>query len=83
VWLRPVVLTAILLQVIAHAYDWTFQGRSETVRCSLDTLAMCSLLPKVQLIFCERIRLFEENSTVGMSIILSAAEGEIVQVNTA
>ena len=63
------------------AYDWTFQGRSEMVRCSLDTLAICSVMPKVQLSFCDKIRLYDETN-IGIHIILSAAEGEIVQVRT-
>ena len=62
------------------AYDWTFQGRSEMVRCSLDTLAICSIMPKVQLSFCEKIKLYDETN-VGVHILLSAAEGEIVQVS--
>ena len=67
------------LQIIAMAYDWTFQGRSEMVRCSLDTLAICSVMPKVQISFCDKIRLYDETN-IGIHIILSAAEGEIVQV---
>ena len=67
-------------QIIAMAYDWTFQGRSEMVRCSLDTLAICSIMPKVQLSFCEKIKLYDETN-VGVHILLSAAEGEIVQVS--
>ena len=63
------------------AYDWTFQGRSEMVRCSLDTLAICSIMPKVQLSFCEKIKLYDETN-VGVHILLSAAEGEIVQVSS-
>ena len=62
------------------AYDWTFQGRSEMVRCSLDTLAICSVMPKVQVSFCDKIKLYDETN-IGIHIILSAAEGEIVQVS--
>ncbi|KAJ8975909.1 hypothetical protein NQ317_007752 [Molorchus minor] len=35
-------------------------------------------MPKVQLLFCDRVDLPEETLTVGMNIILGAAEGEIV-----
>ncbi len=70
-----------MLQVIAAAIDWTFPGRSEMVRGALDTLAICSALPRVQLSFCEKIKLFDDNTAVGMSVILSAAEGDIVQVS--
>ncbi len=38
------------------------------------------IFSRVQLIFCDRIELHDESKTVGMNIILSAAEGEIVQV---
>ena len=70
----------VCLKVIAIAYDWTFQGRAETVRSALDCLAVCAVLPKVQLQFCERIDLPDDSKTVGMNILLGAAEGEIVQV---
>ena len=35
---------------------------------------------RVQLHFCERIDLYDDSKTVGINIILGAAEGEIVQV---
>ena len=69
------------LKIIAMAYDWTFPGRAEMVRSALDTLLVCSVVPRVQLQFCERIELLDDNRTFGISIILSAAEGEIVQVS--
>ncbi|XP_059078551.1 DDB1- and CUL4-associated factor 1-like isoform X2 [Tigriopus californicus] len=67
------------LQIIAMAYDWTFTGRSEMVRCALDVLAICCVVPKVQLQLCERIELYDETKTVGINIVLGAAEGDIVQ----
>lgn len=68
------------LQVIAMAYDWTFPGRAEMVRSALDVLFICSVVPRVQLAFCDRIELHDDSKTVGINIILGAAEGEIVQV---
>lgn len=35
-------------------------------------------MPKVQLLFCDRVDLPEEAITVGINIILGAADGEIV-----
>ncbi len=64
------------------AYDWTFPGRAEMVRSALDVLLICSVIPRVQLQFCDRIDLQDDGKTVGVNIILSAAEGEIVQVAT-
>jgi HIV-1 Vpr-binding protein len=48
------------------------------VRSALDVLAVCSLMPRVQLLLCDRVDLPDEAMTVGMNIILGAAEGEIV-----
>lgn len=64
------------------AYDWTFTGRSEMVRCALDVLSICCVVPKVQLQLCERIELYDETKTVGINIILGAAEGDIVQASS-
>ncbi|XP_018331272.1 DDB1- and CUL4-associated factor 1 isoform X2 [Agrilus planipennis] len=55
-----------------------FFFRAETVRCALDALAIACVMPKVQLLFCDRVDLPEETLTVGMNIILGAADGEIV-----
>lgn len=41
-------------------------------------LAIACVMPKVQLLFCDRVDLPEETITVGINIILGAAEGEIV-----
>ncbi|PNF26674.1 DDB1- and CUL4-associated factor 1 [Cryptotermes secundus] len=68
----------LLLQIIAFAYEWNYAGRAETVRSALDVLAVCSLMPRVQLLLCDRVDLPDEAMTVGMNIILGAAEGEIV-----
>lgn len=51
---------------------------AETVRSALDVLAICSVMPQVQLLFCEQVTMPDEAHTVGMNIILGAAEGEIV-----
>jgi len=68
-----------LMQVIAFAYDWNYSGRAETVKSVLDILAICCLVPRVQLLLTERIALQGSNNLAyGLSIILSAAEGEVV-----
>jgi hypothetical protein len=62
------------------AYDWTFPGRAEMVKSALDVLNVCATVPKAQVQFCELIDLPEDTKPVGINILLSAAEGEIVQV---
>ncbi|XP_008484240.2 cysteine--tRNA ligase, cytoplasmic [Diaphorina citri] len=52
--------------------------RSETVRCALDVLNTCAVLPRAQLLLCQQVELPEDTPIVGMNIVLSAAEGEIV-----
>lgn len=51
---------------------------AETVRSALDVLSICSVMPQVQLLFSEQVSMPDEGLTVGMNIILGAAEGEIV-----
>lgn len=68
----------LLLKIIAFAYEWNYSGRAETVRSALDVLAIACVMPKVLLLFCEKIDLPEESITVGFNIIIGAAEGEIV-----
>ena len=66
------------LKVIALSYDWTFNGRAETVKCVFDVLSVCSVVPRVQLALCEKFDLLDEANAVGMNVILGSAEGEIV-----
>ncbi|XP_046399943.1 DDB1- and CUL4-associated factor 1 [Ischnura elegans] len=68
----------LLLQIIAFTYEWNYSGRAETVRSALDVLSVCCVMPRVQSVLCERVELPEESVTVGMNIVLGAAEGEIV-----
>lgn len=51
----------------------------ETVRSALDVLCICAVMPQAQLQLCERVDLPDEAMTVGLNVILGAAEGEIVQ----
>ncbi|CAG0880840.1 unnamed protein product [Darwinula stevensoni] len=68
----------LLLRIVGLSFDWNYSGRAETVRSALDVLAVCAIMPKTQEIFCEKVELPDEANAVGMGIILSAAEGEIV-----
>ncbi|KAI5735047.1 hypothetical protein M8J77_013441 [Diaphorina citri] len=68
----------LLLRIIAFSYEWNYSGRSETVRCALDVLNTCAVLPRAQLLLCQQVELPEDTPIVGMNIVLSAAEGEIV-----
>ncbi|XP_070787087.1 DDB1- and CUL4-associated factor 1-like [Enoplosus armatus] len=72
----------LMLQLISTACDWrTYYGRSDTVRYSLDILAILMVVPKVQLVLADTVKVLDETrspvSTVGMSIILGVAEGEV------
>ena len=67
-------------QVIAIAFDWTFPGRAEMVKSALDVLAICSISPRAQLNFCERVELPDDTKSVAFNILLGAAEGEFVHV---
>ncbi|XP_067360198.1 DDB1- and CUL4-associated factor 1-like isoform X2 [Channa argus] len=72
----------LMLQLISTACDWrTYFGRSDTVRYALDILATLTVVPKVQLVLADTVQILDETrspvSTVGMSIILGVAEGEV------
>lgn len=62
-----------MLTILFH-----LSGRGETVRSALDVLNICSVVPRVHAVFCERIDFPEEANAAGLNIILGAAEGEIV-----
>jgi HIV-1 Vpr-binding protein len=69
----------LFILVIAHSYEWNYSGRSETVRSVLDVLNICCVVPRVHAVLCERIDFPDEvGSAAGFSIIVSAAEGDIV-----
>ena len=68
----------LMIQVIALSYDWLYQGRADTVRSALDVLAVCCVVPRVQLALCDKFELVDER-TVGINLLLSVAEGEVVQ----
>ncbi|XP_023181303.1 DDB1- and CUL4-associated factor 1-like isoform X2 [Xiphophorus maculatus] len=72
----------LMLQLISAACDWkTYYGRSDIVRFALDILAILTVVPKVQLVLTDTVEVIDENRspvpTVGMSIILGVAEGEV------
>ncbi|XP_063076746.1 DDB1- and CUL4-associated factor 1-like isoform X2 [Engraulis encrasicolus] len=72
----------LLLQLISIACDWrTYYGRSDTVRYALDILSILTIVPKTQLLLADPVAVLDEGgstvSTVGMSIVLVVAEGEV------
>ncbi|CAK6957371.1 DDB1- and CUL4-associated factor 1-like [Scomber scombrus] len=72
----------LLLQLISIACDWrTYYGRSDTVRYALDILSILTVVPKTQLLLSEAVAVLDEGgstvSSVGMSIVLAVAEGEV------
>ena len=68
----------LMLKIIAFTYEWNYSGRAETVRSALDVINICSVLSNVQLQLCDPVVLPDDNNTIGITIILGAAEGEIV-----
>lgn len=69
----------LLLKIIAFAYEWNYGGRGEIVRSALEVLAIACVVPKVLALLCEKVDLPEERLTVGFSIVVGAAEGDIVR----
>ncbi|XP_037299352.1 protein mahjong isoform X2 [Manduca sexta] len=69
---------SLLLQVVGYAYEWNFNGRSETVRSALDVVSVCCVAPRVQLLLTEKIDMRDEDLTTGVNIVLNAADGDIV-----
>lgn len=71
---------SLLLQTVALAYDWNHSGKADTVRAALDVLAVCSVVPRAQMALCQNVNLpsGQVRSAAGMSVILAAADGEIV-----
>lgn len=65
---------------LLHCSKWafSFSSRAETVRSALDVLAICCVIPKVPVVFCEKMELPDEPSAAGINFILGASEGEIV-----
>ncbi|KAM7301190.1 DDB1 and CUL4-associated factor 1 isoform X3 [Ixodes scapularis] len=71
---------SLLLQTVAMAYDWNHSNKADTVRSALDVLAVCSVAPRAQLALCQAVALStgQVRSAAGMSVILAAADGEII-----
>ncbi|XP_015243536.1 PREDICTED: protein VPRBP-like isoform X1 [Cyprinodon variegatus] len=72
----------LMLKLISAACDWsTYNGRSDTARYALDIIAVLTVVPKVQLVLAGTVEVYDENGslvpTIGMSIILGVAEGEV------
>ncbi|XP_073974899.1 lisH and WD40 domain-containing protein mahjong [Rhodnius prolixus] len=69
---------SLLLQVIGFAYEWNYSGRSETVRCALDVLSICAVMPRAQVHLCEKVGMPDDSVATGINVLLGAAEGEVV-----
>ncbi|XP_028028300.1 protein mahjong isoform X1 [Bombyx mandarina] len=69
---------SLLLKVVGYAYEWNFNGRSETVRSALDVVSVCCVAPRVQLLLTEKVDMRDEDLTTGVNIVLNAADGDIV-----
>ncbi|XP_014210788.1 protein mahjong [Copidosoma floridanum] len=76
--------THILFQIIGCIRDWSAGGRvttstAETVRACLDVIGICSVVPKVMLLLCERVETPDTIVTNAVNLLLAAAECEIIQ----
>ncbi|XP_058802431.1 protein mahjong isoform X2 [Phymastichus coffea] len=75
---------SLLLQIIAFAREWNFNSRvhttssAETVRACLDVVAICSVVPKVMSLLCERVDMPDLSMTISINLLLAAAECEII-----
>ena len=67
----------MLMQVIVLSVDWSWLGQVETVLAAQDTLAVTCVSLQGKGRHCNKFNLPEE-SVVGISLILGAAEAEIV-----
>ena len=53
---------SLLLKLIVKATDWNL-SYEDTVKSALDVLAVCCILPRVQLTLCENLEPPEERNT--------------------
>ncbi|XP_067627313.1 protein mahjong isoform X2 [Eurosta solidaginis] len=67
----------LLLKIIALSYDWNNSVRSEIVRSALDVLSICCVIPRVFLVYCERLDIPDSVGASGIYFILAAASGDI------
>ena len=67
---------SLLLKMIVKSYDWILVGKEDTVKPALDVLAVCSILPRVQLSLCENRDPPDDKN--GIYILIACAEGEVV-----
>lgn len=73
-----IYFTKIFTSYLSSQYFYRFICRAETVRSALDVISVCCVAPRAQLLLCEKVDMPEEGVTVGLNIVLGAAEGEIV-----
>ncbi|ESN96091.1 hypothetical protein HELRODRAFT_67592 [Helobdella robusta] len=55
-----------------------YSGKVETLRSTLDSLAICCIVPKAQLALCNNVKLPDDQLLPGISILLDLASGEHV-----
>lgn len=58
------IICLLHLALLMYFIDKTFyfSGRAETVRSALDVLAIACIMPKVQILLCDRVDLPEESA---------------------
>lgn len=55
-----------------------YNGKVETLRSALDILAICCVMPRVQLRLCEIVNVLNGSSIPAISVLLGLAGGEVV-----
>ena len=68
----------LLLQLIVKSCDWILIGKEDTVKPALDILAVCAIIPRVQLSLCENLEVTPEDKNSGINILIACSEGEVV-----
>ena len=68
----------LLLNLIVKSCDWILIGKEDTVKPALDILAVCAVIPRVQLSLCDNLGVTPEDKNSGINILLACAEGEVV-----
>nr|XP_042905240.1 DDB1- and CUL4-associated factor 1 isoform X2 [Parasteatoda tepidariorum] len=72
---------SFLLELTSDYFSTSsYSGRAETVKNALDVLKVCSLSSATQLAFCEKVNTTEYVATTGITVLLAAAEGELLPV---
>ena len=69
----------LLITMIAVANNWVFSGKQEAVKCAMDVLVVCSVVPRMQLIFKDMVTNEEDIEVPGMNVILACLATDYIE----